>query len=870
MESTPPIPHPSLSRNLQSEASPQLVHSLHETRSSVLSLAADNTHIFSGNQNHDISVWDKRTYVLKATLRGHTGSVLGLEYAKDKKWLFSSSGDSTVRVWSTETLQLLYVIDPYLENCAGDLFSLAWSSALQTIFVGCQNTSLQWYNFRELSKAISGDSLSSLSSFSGTSTPTYSSSRKAHKFFDSYPQYERRPADIYANNGTPIRAHGRGSPESDGSDIPPPREFLGIPASNVVDSAHYGYIYCMTVLTEREHGVQLATGSGDETVKLWSCETGLPELVHEFSCNHGAVLALVAKGDTVYAGCQDGYVKVLDLETRTLVRTIIVQEGIDILAMSMLDSDLYTCSANGWVKRWSASFDRTASWQAHQGIALSSIIARRNGSNESGFCLITGGNDDHINVWDVVPPKIRLARVDGDGEESSQSCIGSGSFNDTMLYALGKFVTIPSISSDPSHREDCRQAAIWLRKCLGQLGAHTFLLPTGEGNNPIVLGTFKGSMSHKPKRRILFYGHYDVIPAPPDGWNSDPFIASGRNGYLYGRGVTDDKGPIIAMACAAADLLSRRALEVDLVFLVEGEEESGSTGFGDAVRKHKNLIGDIDAIIVSNSTWIGDDRPCITYGLRGVVHCGLEISSDRPDLHSGLEGGAVVEPMVDMVKLLATLIDNNRVVQIPAFYDQVREQTEEEKELYKLLSDVTQRPASLLSSRWREPSLTVHNIGISGPRNATVIPGTVKAQISLRIVPDQDLDTIVKSLREYLHKSFEQFRSPNHLTVTVDHTADWWLGRLDDHWFKSLESAVREEWGVEPLRIREGGSIPSVPYLEKEFGCHALHLPMGQSSDQAHLPDERISIINLHKGKAVIERFLLKVADKNAFETFAP
>ncbi|KAJ3514190.1 hypothetical protein NLJ89_g2516 [Agrocybe chaxingu] len=810
----------SLSRNLQSEASPQLVHSLHETRTSVLSLAADDAHIFSGNQNHDISVWDKRSYELKATLRGHTGSVLGLEYAKDKKWLFSSSGDSTVRVWSTETLQPLYVIDPYLENCAGDLFSLAWSSALQTIFVGCQNTSLQWYNFRELPKTVSGDSLSSLASFSGTSTPTYSSSRKAHKFFDSYPQYERRPADIYANNGTPIRAHGRGSPESDGSDIPAPREFLGIPASNVIDSAHYGYIYCMTVLTEREHGIQLATGSGDETVKLWSCETGLPELLHEFTCNHGAVLALVAKGDTVYAGCQDGYVKVLDLETRTLVRTIIVQEGIDILAMSMLDSDLYTCSANGWVK-----------------------------------------------VWDVVPPKIRLARADGDGEEGSHSCIGSGSFNDTMLYALGKFITIPSISSDPSHREDCRQAAIWLRKCLGQLGAHTFLLPTGEGNNPIVLGTFKGSMSDKPKRRILFYGHYDVIPAPPDGWHSDPFVASGRNGYLYGRGVTDDKGPIIATACAAADLLSRRALEVDFVFLVEGEEESGSTGFGDAVQKHKTLIGDIDAIIVSNSTWIGDDWPCITYGLRGVVHCGLDISSDRPDLHSGLEGGAVAEPMVDMVKLLATLIDNNRVVQIPGFYEQVREQTEEEEELYKLLSDVTQRPASLLSSRWREPSLTVHNIGISGPKNATVIPGTVKAQISLRIVPDQDLDTIVRSLREYLHKSFEQFRSPNRLTVTVDHTADWWLGRLDDHWFKSLESAVREEWGVEPLRIREGGSIPSVPYLEKEFGCHALHLPMGQSSDQAHLPDERISIINLHKGKAVVERFLLKVADKNASES---
>ncbi|KDR82660.1 hypothetical protein GALMADRAFT_58317 [Galerina marginata CBS 339.88] len=820
----------SLSRNLQSDSPlPILIHSLHETRSSVLSLAANEQYIFSGSQNKDISVWDKKTFQLKNTLRGHTGSVLDLEYAKEKKWLFSSSGDSTIRVWSTETLQQLYLIDPYLGEGAGDLFSLSWSSTLQTIFVGCQNTSLQWYNF--------GDLMST------------------HKFFDSYPQYERKPADVFANNGNQ-RILGRGSPDSDRSDMSSPQEYLSIPPTNVIDSAHYGYIYCMAIVTEGDGGIHLATGSGDETVKLWACDSGVPELAHEFACSHGAVLALVGEGDTIYAGCQDGYVRVFDLETKTLVRTIIVQEGIDIIAMSMLGSDLYTCSANGRVKRWSASFDCTASWQAHHGIVLSSIVTKRNSTHDNGFHLITGGNDEYIKVWKVKSPKLRVPSAeDGSNENANNSY--------TMVYALSKFITIPSISSDPSHREDCRQAAIWLRKCLGQLGAHTSLLPTGEGNNPIVLATFEGSIGDKPKRRVLFYGHYDVIPAPPDGWNSDPFSLTGRNGYLYGRGATDNKGPIIAIACAAADLLSRRALEVDLVFLIEGEEECGSKGFKEIVQKHKPAIGPIDAILVSNSTWIADDRPCITYGLRGVVHCAVEVSSDRPDLHSGIEGGAVAEPMVDMVRLLATLTDSKRVVQIPGFYDQVQPQTEDEKELYKLLSEVTHRPASLLSSRWREPSFTIHNVEISGPKNATVIPGTVTAQLSLRLVPDQNLDTIVKSLREYLQKSFDDLQSPNKLVIDVEHTADWWLGDLDGHWFNSLESSVWEEWGEEPLRIREGGSIPSVPYLEKEFGCHALHLPMGQSSDQAHLPNERISLANLRKGKAVIERFLLKVADKN-------
>ncbi|KAG6811024.1 hypothetical protein H0H92_009327 [Tricholoma furcatifolium] len=849
----------SLSRPLQSDESPPpLIHSLHQSKSSVLSLASNNEYIFSGNQTQEISVWQKKAFTLKSTLRGHTGSVLALELAKEKNWLFSSSGDSTVRVWSTTELTALYVLDPYLETGAGDLFSLAWSPSLQTIFIGCQNTSLQWYDFSTLessplplhSPQLHSSSFTDLSSLaSGTSTPSTIAPRKVHKFFDSYPQYERRPADIFARNPS---AGGCSPPDVD--HFPAQHGLLSVDASNVIDSAHYGYVYCMALLDNHDN-VQLATGSGDETVKLWGCTEKGPVLVHEFQCANGAVLALVAQKETIYAGCQDGYVKVLDLETKTLVRTIIVQEGVDILSMSMVDSDLYTCSADGWIKCWSASFDCTASWRGHDGIVLSSFVDTN--PYTSSCRLVTGANDNYIKLWQVELPKRRK-------DSSADHVLPAShhqSINDTMTYALSKFVSIPSVSSAHTHREDCRQAAIWLKKCLNQLGAHTSLLPTGEGKNPLVLGTFQGTKGDRPKPRILFYGHYDVIPAPTQGWNSDPFTLTGRNGYLYGRGVTDDKGPIIAIACAAAELLSRRALGCDLVFLIEGEEECGSTGFGEAVRKYKDAIGHIDAILVSNSTWIGEEEPCITYGLRGVVHCALSISSDLPDLHSGLEGGAVVEPMFDMVRLLASLTDGKRRVQIPGFYDHVRPQTDEECEMYKVLASVAQQPATTLSSRWREPSLTLHTIEISGPKNATVIPGLVKSQVSVRIVPDQDLDTIVKALVAHLESSFETLQSPNKLKVTVEHSADWWLGNLDDHWFKSLESAVQDVWGVAPLRIREGGSIPSVPYLEKEFSCHALHLPMGQSSDQAHLPNERISLENLHRGKVVVEKFLANIAE---------
>lgn len=150
-------------------------------------------------------------------------------------------------------------------------------------------------------------------------------------------------------------------------------------------------------------------------------------------------------------------------------------------------------------------------------------------------------------------------------------------------------------------------------------------LPIEEGRNPLVLATFQGSQSKTNRPRILFYGHYDVIAAPADGWESDPFTLTGTNGYYYGRGTTDNKGPILAAACAASELLGRRALECDLVFLIEGEEEAGSVGFSDAVERNRELIGSINAILVSNSTWIGEDRPCVTYGLRGVVHCSLEV-----------------------------------------------------------------------------------------------------------------------------------------------------------------------------------------------------------------------------------------------------
>ncbi|KAI0293587.1 Zn-dependent exopeptidase [Russula brevipes] len=802
------VPHPSLSRDLH-VTTPSLVHTLSQEESSILSVASGDDHIYSGSQNQNISVW------------------------------------------CTKELVPLYLINPSIDTHAGDLFCLAWSPTYSTIYIGCQNTSIQWYTFND---SVDGASRAS----SGTSTP-----RRAHKFFNSYPRFQRRSPDLEAVNGinNPVVA-------TDGHVVfvspPTPRAEFNIPPQNVIDSAHYGYVYCMVLMPTARQGVTgvthkdglLATGSGDETVKVWKCSPNGLELLSTIECTHGAVLSLVTREDILYAGCQDGYVRVWDMQTNAFIRTIIVHENVDILSLSILGSDLYVCSANGQVKRYSDTFDCTASWNAHSGIVLSSVITLS--ADPVEFELITGGNDGAIKIW-----QIHAANADASNDTPREilDAEGRSPCNDVLVFALSKFVSIPSVSSSADHREDCRQAAIWLTKCFAQLGASSKTLYADDAavHNPIVFACFSGAQTCRRKPRILFYGHYDVISAPPEGWESEPFKLAARNGYLYGRGVADDKGPTLAVACAAADLLRARKLCVDILFLVEGEEETGSGGFVNAVLRYKDLIGEVTRYY--NSSWIACDVPSITYGLRGVVHCNIEISShSTKDSHSGVDGGAWGEPMQDMVQILAGLTDHNRRVLVPAFYDKVRPLDDEESALFRLLEAVTQRSAASLSARWCEPSLTIHGVRGSGPHNPTVIPASVTAQVSLRIVPDQVLESVCETLVQHLRASFDALNSSNTIKMTVDHTADWWLGDLTHPWFLELERAIHDEWGAEPMRVREGGSIPCVPFLEKAFGCPALHLPMGQSSGQAHLPNEHISLSNLRHGKAVVERFLLAIA----------
>ena len=471
------------------------------------------------------------------------------------------------------------------------------------------------------------------------------------------------------------------------------------------------------------------------------------------------------------------------------------------------------------------------------------------------------------------------------------------------------------------------------------------MLNTEDNGNPIVYAKFKGTPVEGSKRkRILFYGHYDVIAAENErqNWTTDPFDMQGINGFLYGRGVSDNKGPVLAALFAVADLITEQTLTSDIVFLIEGEEECGSRGFAQAVRKNKHIIGDIDWILLANSYWLTDDVPCLTYGLRGVIHATVQVKSDHPDLHSGVDGsGLMDESLKDLVMLLAKLTGPHGAVQIPGFYDPILSITEAEEARYDAITrTLIHRNPNLggpgvlkasLMARWREPSLTVHRFNVSGPENSTIIPSIARASISIRLVPDQQVEEIRGSLIKFLDDGFEKLGSKNALSISIDHEAEPWLGDPNNDLFRTLEEAIMDVWGSvdggranlanatktstmnlsngtlqasnvkpvtsstltngtdssfgattlstpsdgddakngdsfppskKPLYIREGGSIPAIRFLEKEFNALAAHLPCGQASDSAHLDNERLRLSNLYKSREIFRKVFRELPTK--------
>lgn len=493
---------------------------------------------------------------------------------------------------------------------------------------------------------------------------------------------------------------------------------------------------------------------------------------------------------------------------------------------------------------------------------------------------------------------------------------------DELVNALREFIAFRTVAANPKFVTECHEAVTFLRKRCNAFGATTTLLSTEEGVNPILVAKFAASRDPQNSRTVLFYGHYDVVDAESvtssstTPWHTDPFTLKAMNGYLYGRGVTDDKGPILAAIYAVADLSQHGELSCNITFLLEGDEEAGSRGFRSTVQECRKDIGNVDFILLSNSYWLDDHIPCLTFGMRGVVHATITINSNRPDLHSGMDGKSVQhEPLKDMTALLGSLIGaSGTEVMIPGFDDDVDELEEAELKAYGYITSqlLPGHPeirnektfANSLMQRWRYPNLTIHRIEVPEAKTAVTISGSVQATLSIRIVPSQTAENVARTLTTFLEERFETLGSSNRLVVQITSKADPWLGNIRSELYESLKSAIIEIWTMEsrrsfvssdviaaddaernlggpvhrrassltshgtftsdntprkPLFIREGGSIPAISFLENEFDAPAAMFPMGQASDNAHLNNEKIRVENLYNGREVLKRVFSKL-----------
>ena len=824
-----------------------LAHQVQAT-GSVLSLAADNDILFAGLQGGAIAAWRLDTFELLRSVKAHENSVLSLHLAEDQRILFSGGADSTIGVWSADTLQKLSTIVSHHD--VGDIFCISYSAPQNFLFCGTQSQAIQWHHLQSNQEA-------------GIQQLKFGD--RKHKFFDSLPRGQQA-----SSISTPEHVSHNGDHEG---------KLMAFRTQDIITYAHDSFVTCMLLIPGLLAGDPkqeiLLSGGADGCIKFWSfLNDGFrrPRLIDVFKNRGLGVLSIAYKEPFLYAGMTGGQVRVFSMESRRLVQKIFVCSS-DITTIQVIDGAVFCGTSDGLVKRFNSQFTEVGRWQGSTGKILASVTGRL--PDQEFF--ITGANDNTIAFWDV-------------GRRSAHGRRLSVHGNDEMLRSLRDLIAFKTISAQPQYASSCDEAASFLRKLCNVLQAETSFLPSdGRQISPILLAKFKSTDS-KPRKRILFYGHYDVVdaeehPQHAKKWVDDPFKLRPHGGYLYGRGVSDNKGPILAALYAAAELVQQKALPCDVIFLLEGQEEAGSVGFEEAVRANKSAIGKVDHVLIANSYWHDDHVPCLTYGMRGVIHATVRVESDKPDRHSGMDGRAAEhEPLKDLAALLGTLVGSDAThVMIPGFYDGLIPTTEEEKIRYQTIADTlmpfhpeiknSEKYTTLLQQKWSIPNLSYHQIETPEPKSAVTIARSAEAPISIRLVPGQSASSLSDGLVSYLKESFANLDSSNRLRINIAAFSDAWLGDPNNTIFSTLSAALSKIWrsrlsakrefktdsaGVAihlpksgPLFIREGGSIPAIGFLEKEFRAPAAMFPCGQSSDNAHLDNERIRVENLHVAREV-------------------
>ncbi len=441
-----------------------------------------------------------------------------------------------------------------------------------------------------------------------------------------------------------------------------------------------------------------------------------------------------------------------------------------------------------------------------------------------------------------------------------------------FLDELFQLLRIPSISADSAFADDVRKCAESVADFLKKAGADNVVLEETDGY-PIVYGE-KIIDSNLPT--VLVYGHYDVQPSVPNElWHTPPFEPTIKDGKIYARGACDDKGQVFMHVKAFETMMQTQTLACNIKFMIEGEEEVGSSNLGTYCINNKEKLK-ADVILISDTAILANDTPSIDVGLRGLSYVEVEVTGPNIDLHSGVYGGAVANPINVLCTMIASLHDENRHITIPGFYDDVLEVSVEDRdslaripfdlEEYKKHLDIHdvlgEKGYSTIERTGIRPTLDVNGIwgGYIGEGAKTVLPSKAFAKISMRLVPNQNSDKIT----ELFQKHFEQIAPASvKVKVTPHHGGEPVLTPTNSIPFKAASMAMKDTFGVDPIATRGGGSIPIVALFEKELQTKTVLMGFGLDTDAIHSPNEHYGVFNYFKGIETIPRFFHHFAELN-------
>jgi acetylornithine deacetylase/succinyl-diaminopimelate desuccinylase-like protein len=439
-----------------------------------------------------------------------------------------------------------------------------------------------------------------------------------------------------------------------------------------------------------------------------------------------------------------------------------------------------------------------------------------------------------------------------------------------FLNELLQLLRIPSVSADSKFKGDVRKAAEFVRESLQKAGADVAEIHETAGH-PIVYGE---KLVDASKPTVLVYGHYDVQPADPyELWHSPPFEPVIKDEKIWARGSADDKGQFYMHIKAFEAMMATNSLPCNVKFMIEGEEEVGSPNLGPFVAQNREKLK-ADVILISDTAMIANDVPSIDTGLRGLSYLEVQVVGANRDLHSGVYGGAVANPINVLARMIASLHDENGHITIPGFYDDVLELSPDERarineapfdlEDYKRdlgIEEVEGEAGyTTLERTGTRPTLDCNGIwgGYTGEGAKTVLPSKASAKISMRLVPNQSSEKIT----ELFTKHFLSLAPKSvKVTVTPHHGGEPYLTPLDSPAYKAAEKALEESFGKKPVPTRGGGSIPIVALFEKELGLKTVLMGFGLDSDALHSPNEHYGLFNFYKGIETIPLFFKHFAE---------